>query len=216
MDDPEAAAMAEAMGFSSFGAQKSNKRRKFNPGADAVVASTSTATSAASTSTNRVGGPLSSGSNSTPLGVRTRNNDEINLGLDDDDHDGDSAIGAGAAPHLADGDDWEPQYIDTSRPPIPANAGPSDDVQTRIDSIAGVPYGQHFETHTVPVYGQASRGGRGGRGGHQSARDRDGDKGKWWEDYYDPSSNVNPWERLEQDRGLKPRGLWMSWEEAQR
>ncbi|RYO85904.1 hypothetical protein DL766_003964 [Monosporascus sp. MC13-8B] len=216
MDDAEAAAMAEAMGFSSFGAQKPSKRRKFNPGADAVVASTSTATSAASTSSNHVGGPLSSGSNSTPLGVRTQNNDEISLHLDDDDHDGDPAAGTGAAPHTAAEDDREPQYIDISRPPAPANAGPGDDVQTRIDSIVGVPYGQHFEMHTVPVYNQASRGGRGGRGGHQSARDRDGDKGKWWEDYYDPSSNVNPWERLEHDRGLKPRGLWMSWEEAQR
>ncbi|RYP80664.1 hypothetical protein DL769_002346 [Monosporascus sp. CRB-8-3] len=215
MDDAEAAAMAEAMGFSSFGAQKPNKRRKFNPGADAVVASTSTATSAASTSFNHVGGPLSSGSNSTPLGVRAQNNDEINLDLDDD-HDGDSATGTDAAPHTADEDDRGPQYIDTSRPPAPANTGPRDDVQTKIDSMIGVPYGQHFEMHTVPVYNQASRGGRGGRGGHQSARDRDGDKGEWWEDYYDPSSNVNPWERLEHDRGLKPRGPWMSWEEAQR
>ncbi|KAJ1338565.1 hypothetical protein MN608_01425 [Microdochium nivale] len=55
----------------------------------------------------------------------------------------------------------------------------------------------------------SQRGGfrSGGRGGHQP-------KSTWWTDYYDPSTNVNPWERLEQERGLQPRGPWMTWDEA--
>lgn len=31
----------------------------------------------------------------------------------------------------------------------------------------------------------------------------------WYVDYYDPSSNQNPWERLEQAKGLAPVGPWL-------
>ncbi|KAF7550337.1 hypothetical protein G7046_g8044 [Stylonectria norvegica] len=31
----------------------------------------------------------------------------------------------------------------------------------------------------------------------------------WYEGYYDPNSNENPWERLEKARGLESRGSWI-------
>lgn len=42
-----------------------------------------------------------------------------------------------------------------------------------------------------------------GAGRHQG-RERD-----WWTDYYDPSSNENPWELLERKGGLEPVGSWL-------
>lgn len=220
-DDDVAAAMAEAMGFSSFGGPKSNKRRKFNPSADAVVDSDSNATSASQASSNR-GGPMSSGSNSTPLGIRAQNKDEIALDLDNDDDDGESGSAFGAATAIQDtidedDPDPEPQYIDTSRPSAPVSEEPGGGLEAKIDSIVGAYHGRPSQPSTVPVFNTSTRGGRGGRGGYQPTRGRDRDQGKkWWEDYYDPTSNVNPWERLERDQGLKPRGQWMSWEEAKR
>ncbi len=218
MEDADAAAMAEAMGFSSFGAQP-NKRRKFNPGADAFVASAPTATSVIQTSSNLIGGAVASGSNSTPLGTRTQNHDEIALDLNDDDgvKNGSSAVGPGDIRGQVDGDDPEPQYLDTSRPLATASEEPSDNLQAKIDSIVGTSHEPQSRSLTLPVFNPGTRGGRGGRGGYQSAHGRGLEQNKkWWEDYYDPSSNVNPWERLEQDHGLKPRGCWMTWEEAKR
>ena len=74
----EAEAMAAAMGFSSFGAQKlPSKKRKYNPHADA------------STSADIHKPTSSTGANSAPLGTRPApptNTDEIQLD-DDDDND---------------------------------------------------------------------------------------------------------------------------------
>ena len=32
----------------------------------------------------------------------------------------------------------------------------------------------------------------------------------WYEGYYDPSSNANPWDRLEKKLGLESKGPWLS------
>jgi hypothetical protein len=62
----------------------------------------------------------------------------------------------------------------------------------------------------------SSRGGRGrGRGG--GGRGRGGGGGrergerneKWYEDYYDPTFNENPWARLEKGKGLPSVGTWL-------
>ncbi|KAI8962030.1 hypothetical protein F5Y11DRAFT_204096 [Daldinia sp. FL1419] len=210
--DDTTAAMAQAMGFSSFGAQTNpNKRRKFNPRADAVVASTTTSIPL------RRNSEAKSGSNAIPLGVRVRNNDEINL--EDDE------VGAAESPVHNDpkeGSDSEPgpQYLDTSRPPDIVAVSPTDNTMstTKIDTMTRdypghVVGGQSSELSTGG--GPASRGN--GRGNYQSRQSQGHEPGKkWWGDYYDPSSNVNPWERLEQTKGLGPRGSWMSWEEAKR
>ncbi|KAI0025781.1 hypothetical protein F4780DRAFT_225204 [Xylariomycetidae sp. FL0641] len=210
-NDDATAAMAAAMGFSSFGAQNPNKRRKFNPSVDAVVASSSNPKPAV--------GPTTSGSNATPLGVRVQNRDEIDLDDDDDDDNNGNSVAmrptARDAATSADDNDPGPQYLDTSRPSAPLVADVPDDVQSRIDSIVG-------ESTVQPVVASSSTTGSANTtattAGHERQRphqSRRRDSGRiWWEDYHDPSSNVNPWERLEQSLGLKPQSRWMSWDEA--
>lgn len=56
----------------------------------------------------------------------------------------------------------------------------------------------------------AAHGGARNHGGghHGGSRDR---KEPWWTGYYDPSSNENPWERLEQGRGMEAApGGWLA------
>lgn len=204
-DDAAATAMAETMGFSSFGAQgSSNKRRKYNPNADnAVVASSSSGALPLHHDRGGGRGPASSGSNNTPLGARRAppfvNSDEIALDEDEDEEDVDA--GARLDPAAEDGSDPEPQYIDTSRPsaPGPAVVG----APPTLDGLAGVS-SSGYQAHAPAPVGGGHGGRRSGRPiGHQ-----------WWDDYYDPSVNVNPWEKLEKQLGLQPRGPWLSWEES--
>ncbi|KAI1454118.1 hypothetical protein F4805DRAFT_461050 [Annulohypoxylon moriforme] len=228
MDDSEdtAAAMAEAMGFSSFGSQNANKRRKFNPNADeAFVASTSTST----IPLHQGGGvrEAKSGSNATPLGVRTQNKDEIDLEDDDDEPE---VLHNEVHHSLSNSNDGNlgPQYMDTSRPPTAITTEPTDDIQSKIDSITGIPSNQWgAQSSASNIDGGASYRGGYGRGGHQPNRGRGRGKGRgrgggqghesgknWWEGYYDPTTNTNPWGSLEKTNGLEPLGSWMSWEEA--
>ncbi|KAI1095286.1 hypothetical protein F5B19DRAFT_338845 [Rostrohypoxylon terebratum] len=220
------AAMAEAMGFSSFGAQNANKRRKFNPRADeAVVASTS----AIPLHQTGVIKEAKSGSNATPLGVRARNEDEIDLG-EDGDQSGAPQSEAHRGLNNDSSDQPGPQYMDTSRPPTAIVTDSTDDVQSKIDIITGAPSHQweaqssSFSNDSGASYRDGySRGHRGNRGrgqGRGRGRGRGGggqghEPGhKWWEGYYDPSTNTNPWESLEKAGNLEPVGNWMTWEEA--
>ncbi|WYZ37176.1 hypothetical protein EsH8_II_000682 [Colletotrichum jinshuiense] len=58
---------------------------------------------------------------------------------------------------------------------------------------------------------QPSPGGYQPRGRHQPR-----DDGKpWWEGYYDPTFNENPWDRLEKKAGVKSRGTWVPRRAAQ-
>ncbi|KAK6065890.1 hypothetical protein SCUP234_12342 [Seiridium cupressi] len=189
MDDSDTEAMAAAMGFSSFGMQPSAKRRKFNAD-DAVVASSSDAQQS-SYQPHR-----GKGANATPLGARPvagQNRDEISL--DDEEDDADP----------------EPQYIDTSRPVAPCDGPtPQDDaaVPATVDDMVGT---------TAPPSGHRHAGGRGGHHGQRQHGDRHRGDGRkpWWEDYYDPTTNMNPWEKLEKENGLKPLSNdWLTWEES--
>ncbi|KAI0846471.1 hypothetical protein F5Y00DRAFT_142094 [Daldinia vernicosa] len=206
------AAMAQAMGFSSFGAQaNSNKRRKFNPRADAVVASTST-------SIPHHISEAKSGSNAIPLGVRSKNEDEITL---EDDEAASLTDSRKYFPRNEPVDDeLGPQYLDTSRPPDIAAVDPTGGAMsdTKIDATTG-----DYTGHIVGAKSSAASTSWGfvsqdsGRGGYQARESQGHEPGKkWWDDYYDPSSNINPWERLEHIKGLGPRGNWMSWEAAKR
>ncbi|KAK8130363.1 hypothetical protein PG999_002743 [Apiospora kogelbergensis] len=190
--DEDAAAMAEAMGFSSFGGQNHpSKRRKYNARADAAFDSNTN-----NESTLALHYDAGSGSNNTPLGERRpqqpkpkkqkTNANEIDLDDDDDDDDdgqdggevdGNDAVAAG---DQDDAQDPTPQHITTSQPP--------DQIQSGIDAIvAGLP-----EAHVG--------GGR------------DGDR--WWDDYYDPAFNTNPWEKIEKKLGIEARGTWLSYDES--
>lgn len=74
-----------------------------------------------------------------------------------------------------------PQYIDMSRSPL--RTGEED------LPVVGAGFGEHRAA------GLGDAGGAGRR--------------IWWTDYYDPSSNENPWEWLEKARGLEPAGSWL-------
>ncbi|EKD17733.1 uncharacterized protein L3040_008080 [Drepanopeziza brunnea f. sp. 'multigermtubi'] len=74
----------------------------------------------------------------------------------------------------------------------------------RAGSEAGSSWGGRSEAGS-------SRGGgrqRGGRGGQR--------EGRWYEEYYDPAFNTNPWEALEKAKGLKPVGSWLEYSGGQR
>ncbi|ETS01500.1 hypothetical protein M419DRAFT_80992 [Trichoderma reesei RUT C-30] len=103
MDNPlddEAAAMAQAMGFSSFGAQPRPQKRKYNPHADAVTSSDS------ATAQRAAAKPSVTGSNSTPLGLvasrkpdsAAANADEIDLDEDEDQAKDDDKTPASVRP----------------------------------------------------------------------------------------------------------------------
>jgi len=56
----------------------------------------------------------------------------------------------------------------------------------------------------------SSRGGRGrGRGGGGGARERGEYNEKWYEGYYDPTFNENPWAKLEKEKGLPSIGTFL-------
>ncbi|KAI0389728.1 hypothetical protein F5Y17DRAFT_108327 [Xylariaceae sp. FL0594] len=206
-EDGTAAAMAAAMGFSSFGGNKTNKRRKFNHNTD-----------------DAGGASASTGSNMTPLGVRNSSNmntDEIELDMEDDEGQGQGGqptIPAHPTTQQNDGDqgDFEPQFIDTSRPSAPLlPTALVDEFQAKIDAIVSgsaepIQPSSALNGSALPV----RDGSHGGVRRHDTKRDGDRSGPKWWENYYDPASIVNPWEKLEQDNGLEPRGRWLSWEEA--
>ncbi|KAI1821217.1 hypothetical protein F4861DRAFT_482008 [Xylaria intraflava] len=200
MDNPEdiTANMAAAMGFSSFGTQKPNKRRKFNASDNAVA---------------------TTGSNMIPLGARKRNMDEIDLENDGDENE-DRVVPTGQvvterrAKTDFDEDSRSP-YLDTSHRPATIVPGPADDFQSKIDAIIGG--SANVQTSTSPSYSVT--------GGEQSSQDDHGRRyhntnpdgravTKWWDNYYDPTSIINPWDALEKSNGLAPRGHWMSWDEA--
>ena len=229
--DADSAALAAAMGFTSFGARaRPSKKRRFNPRADAAVATTTTtsglglgpappslppkppaptpASFTPGTAANRL--PLHSrparrgrggGAPGTAAAAEGENADEIDLGEDDDepagDDGGDRLVG-GEGDERDDG--GGPQYTDTSRLPAPAP----------LDAEAGGASAHGQAPGLLPGHGQEpARGGWRGRGGGGGGRGGGARNPDWSVDYYDPSSNENPWGRLEAAKGLEPVGSWL-------
>ncbi|CAM1509081.1 Fc.00g028200.m01.CDS01 [Cosmosporella sp. VM-42] len=167
--DPDADdLMAQTMGFSSFGGQnRPQKKRRYNPRADAAQGDA----------------PLEdagTGANTTALGA-TRpavNVDEI--GLDDDD------------------DDYNNPSASRDQRPQPTEASASE-AQVRPASLPQRPGPRTvFATDATP-HQQIQHPGK----SHQRSRQ------PWYDGYYDPMSNENPWERLEKAKGLEPKGSWL-------
>ncbi|KAI1750203.1 hypothetical protein F4782DRAFT_256780 [Xylaria castorea] len=216
-EDDDAAAMAAAMGFSSFGAQKPNKRRKFNPSTDAFVAPKSPSDPHFYEHADNY--ITTTGSNMVPLGIRKKNIEEIDLEGDEDEGppppDSQEPYYTMADDDKDDDDDPEPQYLDTSRPSAPIVADPVDSLQSKIDAIVGSSADARISPQLSPSVVAGGQPSRDGRGGPQRNMNRDNHSGtKWWEGYYDPAFIVNPWDKLEKANGLEPRGAWVSWEEA--
>ncbi|UKZ77296.1 hypothetical protein TrVFT333_005016 [Trichoderma virens FT-333] len=182
MDTPlDDEAMAQAMGFSSFGAQdRSQKKRKYNPHADAIVGSDSA-------TAQRAARPSATGSNSTPLGLPNRkpdhaaaNADEIGLDEDENEGDDDGVVSDPTGMPERPGESPAPALV---RPPgLPDRPPP------------GIGIG----------FVGSSRGRQGSHGAQDGSR-----RTVEWEGYYDPSSNENPWRRLEESRGLQSLGTWI-------
>ena len=211
--EDEAAAMAAAMGFSSFGStERPSKKRRFNSHADAVVSGTLPAAPGSLPARPPQPARLT-GANNLPLHPRgpprgrgqpaqgSGNADEIDLGGDDESDGGaDASADVPRDGTAEDGDDRAPQYIDTSREP-----GAYEDLGGSSE-----PQGQEWAGAGGP--GAPERGGfrhRGGRGGGRGGYAASG-RSQWWLDYYDPSSNENPWQRLEQSRGIESKGEWLT------
>ncbi|EHK41337.1 hypothetical protein TRIATDRAFT_180523, partial [Trichoderma atroviride IMI 206040] len=152
-------AMAQAMGFSSFGHQNRPQKRKYNPHADAVISSDSK-------TAQRAAKPSATGSNSTPLGVPSSKSSQAAANADEIDLDDEAGVPESAATPAA-----------LVRP-------------------HGLP--------ERPVPGTGFIGSSGGHG-HQDGSRHD----IWYDGYYDPKSNENPWRRLEGSKGLQPVGTWL-------
>lgn len=183
-DDPDAAAMAEAMGFTGFGMQRATRKRKLTP-------------------------PSQTGANNAPLGKRRPlnlpqpvasggggNAEEIDLGDHDDDDDGSGAqVDSGEAEE----DDIQAQaglnaLSFTDAPPA-----------TGRHQLPPKPQQQQHQNQSHHHAGKAARhpGGRAGGGPGQAP---------WWEREWDPRlvdrMVENPWDRLERQLGLGARGTW--------
>ncbi|KAK3392467.1 hypothetical protein B0T20DRAFT_329758, partial [Sordaria brevicollis] len=199
--EAEAAAMAAAMGFSSFGQQptladsdetenadpssgRPAKKRRYNSRVDAYVGPT----------------PQGTGANDVPVQRRVFNNnapaeprgDNNEIQLDDNeinlDHDTEEGAAAGTTtlptnPSLP----LKPHFT------LPANPG-----------LPPKPEPQHFLVSGQQQDLDSQNDQHQNHGGHG----RDPSQ-PWYTDYYDPSFNENPWERLEQQRGMESVGKWL-------
>ncbi|KAK3683854.1 hypothetical protein B0T22DRAFT_443852 [Podospora appendiculata] len=191
--DADAAAMAAAMGFNSFGAARPAKKRRFNNDA--------TASAAASTGANSLplhprGTPASATataafSRQAQAAAAKDNADEIDLG-DDDDDDASQAGGATIDPANAPARPRTSLVLPAPKQAASNGIDLSLPAPPRFASAPGL-----ADSRQPPASARGSRGG--GASGHRV----------WYIDYYDPSSNENPWERLEQAQGLEPVGSWL-------
>ncbi|KAH6896777.1 hypothetical protein B0T10DRAFT_164056 [Thelonectria olida] len=153
--DDEQALMAQAMGFSAFGSQHPNKKRRYNPRADAGGFSLPLK-------------PAGTGANSTTLGhgpLKGSNADEIAL-----DDGGDDNVPAQATAQV------RPASL-PQRPAAPHGGFAAGQYQPQF---------QHHRPQNSPSLGI------------------------WYDGYYDPMSNENPWERIEKARGMSSVGSWLS------
>ncbi|PQE28045.1 hypothetical protein CJF32_00005803 [Rutstroemia sp. NJR-2017a WRK4] len=225
--DSDAVDMAALMGFSSFGSQNPPaKKRKFNPSTDAFV-------SGEELEKIDRGGKKGQGSggNNVPLGkMRTigvkserRNEEEIDL----DDEDEETAVGGASleeeGKREGEEDEEGPNYIDTSAPaPLEAQAQDQQpnpqhaEMQAKIDSILNsIPPAQNVIAEVpnmIPLPARPQFQGTQSMAG-SSRQGQRGPKGqrndRWYEGYYDPSFNENPWARLEKEMGLQTKGIWV-------
>lgn len=162
--DDEQDLMARAMGFSSFGSQHPNKKRRYNPAADAAGFSLPPK-------------PSFTGANSTALGPGSSSSS--------------ASKGPNADEIALDGDDNE----DESAAPL---------ATTQVRPV-GLP-----QRPAAPPGGFAA-GGHHHQPQFQPRRGQDPPPlGNWYEGYYDPMSNTNPWERIEKARGMSSIGSWLS------
>lgn len=194
----ESAAIAAAMGFSSFGnphyidreeAAPPFKKRRFNPG-EAAGAQAAEEKQGPATDQGAQAGGLEEGRGRISY-----------ADSDDDDDDGGAKLEGTAASKLGGNQQqqrqqqqgWQPQHHQQQWQPYPYQQ-------------------QGRERHHPQQYGQQPWQQQQHGQGYQQQRpqhQRGQHNPNWYIDYYDPSSNANPWERLEKRKGLEPVGSWL-------
>ncbi|KAK0380783.1 hypothetical protein CLIM01_01858 [Colletotrichum limetticola] len=232
--DPE---MAAFMGFASFGTQPAAKKRKYNHRTDAVSSATGANQTALAPRAPR---PAPSSTTTEDAAAPAANADEIDLDDDDEDDSNAAGAGAAAGEDVDAEEGGANLYSDPTVAPALAHAqGLIDELANRgaaVDDGASAPQAQST-TYSLPTSSalphrpDASWGKemgtapttmptrerpeqyqhqhqRGGRGGYQQQQRNDGKP--WWEGYYDPASNENPWEKLEKKAGVLSKGTWVA------
>ena len=167
--------------------------------------------------------------NQGQLPVRQAGGNEDEIDLDDED------VEEGGAKIIRPAGEDGPAYLDTSHTP-PADVVPALDssdpeaieMQARIDAIlASIEESQASQEQPVPntepppsnspeqqAFNRTGHGGR-GRGLSDTASvassrpSHGGRNPRWFEDYYDPNFNENPWKKLEAEKGLESVGTWL-------
>lgn len=211
-DDIDAQAMAEFLGFSSFGAQEQNrpsKKRRFNSHADdAVIAGIGGSLPA------KPPKPASSGANSLPVHPRV--------------------VAGASSSGTSGGSKGKERQI---TPENSNEIGPSEPVSNSSpDRKLKFPHGTSLEVVKAAIAARSPGGvlpdgcvpnpedgsweiegavepavenprGR-VRGSPDPVLSPPLARSQWYDDYYDRNSNENPWERLENARGLGPIGPW--------
>jgi hypothetical protein len=225
-DDDTGAAMAQALGFASFGTQRphgrpAKKKRKYldavsepatGPNAAAITPAArrphhhiypNTTPQAAQLSLAVPGTTASATAGSAPL---MGNTDEIDL--DDSDSDARGAPLTGRSPPSLSSLD-RVSGVGVVVPPSGSAAqhvhGTGLPARPQYASFSSSSVGPGHVAPSMP------RGGRGGGARGGAGRGQGGPRtgGPWWEGYYDPRFNANPWEKEERAMGLQPKGSWV-------
>jgi hypothetical protein len=193
----ESAAVAAAMGFSSFGnphyidreeATPPCKKRRFNPG-EAAGAQIAEEKQGPVTDQGAQARGLEEGGGR--IGYADSDDDD-----DDNDDDGGAKLEGTTASKIGENQQrqqvWQPQRHQQQWQPYPYQQGQ---------------YQYHPQQYGQQLWQQQQHGQ-----GYQQQRlqhRRGQHNPNWYIDYYDPSSNANPWERLEKRKGLEPVGSWL-------
>jgi len=114
-----------------------------------------------------------------------------------------ASIGSEPDPGLDDGENTETSTLPPPPPGLPQR--PAFTATSDTEFMQGASRGRAFSDATSA----SPRGGRGrGRGGG-GVRERGERNEKWYEGYYDPTFNENPWAKLEKENGLPSIGTWL-------
>ncbi|KAK4237668.1 hypothetical protein C8A03DRAFT_15817 [Achaetomium macrosporum] len=218
-DDYEVAqdpALAATLGFTSFGTQDNDdsrpaKKRRFNPQSDIAII----ADDASHSKTTTEHSTLTAHKAQLPTKPKPASSTDKITYSDSNDANG-NGNGEGD-----DNDDFELD-LDPDAPPSPSAGGTSTPTPaaaetekteaakpTSASASAATSLPTPTLTSATPPTTAGRGGGRGALGGGRSGGGVGGINPQWYIDYYDPSSNENPWEGMEKFKGLEPVGTWL-------
>jgi hypothetical protein len=194
----EDAAMAATMGFTSFGSSKPREEEEEDA-------------SSRPSKKRRLNQSLDNNDQQptyTALRVQTKPYpDEISYSDDDEDFALDTTADADAELD-SDAPRAPPQTrSQTQRTGTGNGSGRSTPSQAQSQLQSQLPPRPPAATTSTSTRG--NRGGRGGNRGGRQAQPQGPGNPLWYVNYYDSSSNENPWEGMEKYKGLAPVGTWV-------